>query len=300
MPDIRFDQGDTGTGNMSRTDSPISVQLDVVALNIVGNAVFGLLDRPIGSAATLGGANPLDKQITPDVAGTYRCRIIDDNEGSSVIHTFTVRTAKRSLAKPSHNERANPQANEVDPDPGDWVDQSESNEGGSNKGWHDNADEIFDAVDDSVPDARSVATGDGLKGGGDLIADLTLAVDLGNASATASAQTSTTSTVDVLIADLTLTPTVTGLYLCMATISVAGDAKNEDVIFNIYNNGVAVAPVDHIPSRADKGRNGPLASVSVIASIAANDDLEVRWRTGGGENVFANTRRLDIIRIATP
>jgi len=300
MPTINFDQSGIPAGvvDRSRSDVVLSTVVTVTA-TAVGAAVFGLLDRPVGSAAALSGAG-LTRSITPDAAGSYRVRIIDDNDGSSVIHTFTVRTAKRGLPKPAHNERANPLANEVDPNGGSWVAESETNEGGSFKGWHDPEDEMWDAIDSSVPDSRTVDTGDGLKGGGDLTADRTLEIDLGNASATASTQTSTTSTVDVLIASLTITPTVTGTYLCMATISVEGDTKNEDIAFNIYVNGAVVAPADHVPVRANKGKNGPLASFSVIAPITSGDDIEVRWRTLSGETVLANTRRLDIIRISTP
>ena len=299
MPDIRFDQGDTGVVNRARTDITISVVVDVFALSLVGSPTFDILHKPIGSSASFSGAGN-DRQVTPDVAGKYRIRITDGGAGSEVIHTFAVRTAKRGLVKIAHNERADEDANEVDTDPGSWVDASESNEGGSNKGYYEDFDEIIDAVDKSVPDSRLVSTGDGLKGGGDLTADRTLEIDLGNASATASTQTSTASTVDVLIASLTITPTVTGTYLCMATISVEGDTKNEDIAFNIYVNGAVVAPADHVPVRASKGKNGPLASFSVIAPITSGDDIEVKWRTLSGETVLANTRRLDIIRIATP
>ncbi len=140
-PDIRFDQGDTGTVNRSRSDITKS-SLDVVALNVVGTAVFGLLDRPFGSAAALTGVAALNRQLVPDVAGTYRLRVIDDDDGSSVTHTVTVLSTLDAVVSQSldlhmaaHNERADPTANEVDVDPGTWVNGSETNEGGSFKGW---------------------------------------------------------------------------------------------------------------------------------------------------------------------
>ncbi|MDP6423260.1 MAG: hypothetical protein QGG14_00840 [Planctomycetota bacterium] len=143
MPDIRFDQSAVlGTVNESRDDIVPAAVVTVNALSVAGTAIFGLLDRPLGSAAALSGAGST-RSITPDLAGTYRVRVIDDADGSYVIHTFTVLstlvpTTSTSLALhfPAHNERASAQANEVDPDPGDWVNASETNKGGSNKGWH--------------------------------------------------------------------------------------------------------------------------------------------------------------------
>ena len=149
-PSLRFDQGDTGTVDRSRSDITISVAVDVFAIGIVGTATFAVLDKPPGSAAAFSGANPGDRTITPDVIGSYRIRITDSDDGSTVIHTFTVRTTNRSLAIPAHNERANADANEVDPDVGGtWVDDSETNEGGSNKGWALFLRELYLAVDDS-------------------------------------------------------------------------------------------------------------------------------------------------------
>lgn len=136
MPDIRFDQGDTGAVNRSREDIALGVVVDVNALSVSGTALFGLLGRPPGSSAALSGVAPLDRQITPDVAGRYRLRVVDDADGSSVIHTFTVLTAPLALSLGAFNERADPTANDVDADPGSWVNSSETNQGGSFEGWH--------------------------------------------------------------------------------------------------------------------------------------------------------------------
>lgn len=148
-PSIRFDQGDTGTVNRSRSDIVLSTAVTVNALSVVGTAVFGLLDRPAGSSAVLTGTGST-RSITPDITGTYRIRIIDDNDGSSVIHTFTVRTPLFDLPIPAHNERADDRANEVDTDPGTWVNSSETNEGGHFKGWHPHQIELWRLLEDVI------------------------------------------------------------------------------------------------------------------------------------------------------
>ena len=136
MPDIRFDRGDTGVVNRSRNDIELGVEFDIVALNVTGTAVFGLLGRPGGSAAVIGGTGNT-RQITGDVAGGYRVRITDD--AGEVTHTFTVKTPM-GQDFPAPGERANPDANDVDTDTGGtWVDDSETNLGGSFEGWNPKA-----------------------------------------------------------------------------------------------------------------------------------------------------------------
>lgn len=148
-PSIRFDQGDTGTTNRSRSDIVLSSAVTVNALSVVGTAVFALLDRPAGSSAALSGSGST-RTITPDVRGTYRIRIVDDNDDSEVIHNFTVRTPLFNLPIPAHNERADDRANEADTDPGTWVDSSETNEGGHFKGWHPHLLEFYELAEDII------------------------------------------------------------------------------------------------------------------------------------------------------
>lgn len=149
-PTIAFDQGALPAGivDRSRSDIALGGVVTVTAASVGGTAVFGLLARPTGSAAALGADTALTRVITPDVAGTYRVRIIDDGDGSSVIHTFTVRTARRGLAIQAWNERASELANDVDVDPGSWVGESETNEGGLANGWHPDGEELAREVED--------------------------------------------------------------------------------------------------------------------------------------------------------
>lgn len=154
-PSIRFDQGDTGTTNRSRSDIVLSSAVTVNALSVVGTAVFALLDRPAGSSAALSGSGST-RSITPDVRGTYRIRIIDDNDDSEVIHTFTCRTPLFNLPIPAHNERADDRANEADTDPGTWVNSSETNEGGHFKGWHPTLLELYNLIEDVIAPLHAI------------------------------------------------------------------------------------------------------------------------------------------------
>jgi len=144
---IRFDQGDTGTVGRSRSDLALSSAVTVAAVTATGTPVFSMLDRPEGSTAVLSGAGAT-RTFTPDVAGGYRVRIVDDN--SETTHIASVRTAVRGIDIPAHNEDASADANEVDTDPGDWVERSETNEGGSNKGYHPKIEEALRLLDDSM------------------------------------------------------------------------------------------------------------------------------------------------------
>ncbi len=177
MPDIRYDQGDVGVVNESRNDIVLGVEFDIVALNVVGTAVFGLLGRPPGSAAAITGTGDT-RQITGDVAGGYRVRITDDS-GTKVIHTFSVLTPL-GQDLPAFNERASDDANDVDADPTTWVNESETNLGGSYQGWHPkmiaNMLLLEAAILARVPLSRNLAAGAGLVGGGDLSADRTFDV----------------------------------------------------------------------------------------------------------------------------
>lgn len=160
MPTIRFDQGDTGTVDRSRSDIALSVAVSCVAGSVVGTAVFALLDRPAGSSAALTGTG-LTRAITPDVAGSYRVRAVDDNDDSYVIHTFTVLTPLRAVHIPAHNERADEAANDAENDAGS-IASSETNEGGGFKGWHVAMEDLARKVELSDPNLnRSTGVLDG-------------------------------------------------------------------------------------------------------------------------------------------
>lgn len=172
MADLRFDIGASlGTNNRSRSDVQVGDTVTVNALSAVGTVSIDLLDKPSGSAAALAGSGST-RTINPDSAGSYRIRVSDD--AGVRIHTFTVLTARLRLHIPAHNERANPDANEVDTDPGTWVDDSETNEGGSFKGWHPAMERNFrfieafaagETADRTIyVDGTVVATGDGSNG----------------------------------------------------------------------------------------------------------------------------------------
>ena len=155
MPSNRFDQGDTGTVDRSRSDIVVGVEMDIVAIGVVGTAIFGLLDAPPGSVAVLSGAGA-SRQFTPDVVGPYRVRIIDDNDGSFVRRTFTVRTAL-GMDLPASNETANEDANDVENDAADIL-ASESNEGGSFKGWHPKANAALRLLEAAILAIGNVVT----------------------------------------------------------------------------------------------------------------------------------------------
>lgn len=139
MPDILFFQAGLPAGvlNRQRTDIVTGTDVDITASNVLlANAEFAVLDRPPGSASVLTGAG-LTRQLDPDLAGGYRVRIRDTSlpvATRDVIHTFNVKTPL-GLILATANERADQTANEFDTDPGTWVDDSESNEGGTFKGW---------------------------------------------------------------------------------------------------------------------------------------------------------------------
>ena len=56
MPDIRFDQGDTGTVNRSRSGLTLGLAVDIVALSLTGVPVFGLLGASDSAEISLPGA----------------------------------------------------------------------------------------------------------------------------------------------------------------------------------------------------------------------------------------------------
>ncbi len=152
-PSIRFDQGDTGIVNRSRSDLVVGVSMDIVAVagTVAGTASFAILGKTNqASTAALTGANPLDRQFVADVPGKWRMRITDTADGSSVVHTITFRTAVRNQAHIVHNERANADANDADADPTTWVDASETNEGGHFRGYADDHNALVDAVEGSA------------------------------------------------------------------------------------------------------------------------------------------------------
>ena len=78
-----------------------------------------------------------------------------------------MRTRRRGLAVPAFNERASELANEVDADPGTWVNESETNEGGEFTGYEPDVTELYEAVEavssmitwgiGNVPQAGTVA-----------------------------------------------------------------------------------------------------------------------------------------------
>ena len=151
--DLRFDQGDTGAVNRARNDVVLDVEIDIVALNVEGVAVFGLLDRPVGSAAEITGAGNT-RQITLDVDGPYRIRVTDANLDSLLatrIYILNVPTAGLQMELPAHNGRSSPDANDVDPDPGGLqVLASEMNVGGSKEGWHPGVVAAFRKLEETV------------------------------------------------------------------------------------------------------------------------------------------------------
>lgn len=152
MPTITFDQSGfglpTGVVDRSRSDLFLGHSVTVTAGGIVGNAVFALLDRPDGSSASLGPDTATTRVITPDVEGKYCVSVVDDDDNSEVIHTFTVRTFLRGVAIPAHNERANEDANDDDNDAAD-IAASETNEGGHFKGWHKDDEESMRLFEDA-------------------------------------------------------------------------------------------------------------------------------------------------------
>lgn len=151
---LRIDRpANPGINNRSRSDVQLS---EVVTLESIGAGAvhtFGLLARPTGSAAALSGGGPTSKDITPDVAGSYRIRL--DVDGEIIIHTFTVLTVRRSLHIPSHNERASLIANEVDPGGAGWVEESETNEGDDFRGYMPPLEDLITKVEDSVASPTS-------------------------------------------------------------------------------------------------------------------------------------------------
>ncbi len=135
--DLRFDQGDTGATNRARTDLALDVEIDIVATAVTGTAVFDLLSKPSDSTAVITGTGNT-RQITLDAPGQHRVRVTDDDVSVPPrIYTIGAVTENLGLVIPAPGERADPNANDVDTDPGDWVDRSETNVGASFQGWHD-------------------------------------------------------------------------------------------------------------------------------------------------------------------
>lgn len=238
MPTILFDQVGlpAGTIDRSRDDIVTGAVLTIKAGSVVGTAVFGLLDRPLGSTAVLAGAG-LTRTMTPDVTGPYRARVIDDNDGSESIHTFNVVTIPLQLALPASNERANPAANDVENDAADIL-ASETNKDGTFKGWHPGMTAAMLRIEEVI--ARSQGTG--LLSGGLISIDTATTVDI------------TAGTGQ--IADYTdpLNPIITPVaWAEQLAVTVIGVASNDVTLFAFDADGVlsqilltALASLDRI------------------------------------------------------
>jgi hypothetical protein len=148
---IKFDQSGlpAGTNNRSRSDIVAGTAVTITNVSPGSSNACALLAKPTDDdTAAISGSSPT-WSITPKTGtfGTYRIRLIVD--GESVIHTFTVKSPKRSLVIGAHNERANPNANLTDSDPGTWVNDSETNEGGHFKGWWKEYESLAKAIEAS-------------------------------------------------------------------------------------------------------------------------------------------------------
>lgn len=141
---LRFDQGDTGTVGESRDDVVLTDTITVTAIDAVGTPVFEFLDRQPGSTAVMAGAGS-SRTFALNVVGRHRVRVTDDN--GSTTHTIGVKTLLRDIAIQAHNEDGSADANEVDSDPGDWVERGETNAGNSNKAWHPGMVDVIEKVE---------------------------------------------------------------------------------------------------------------------------------------------------------
>lgn len=149
---IKFDQSGkpAGVNNRSRSDIDAGTATTITNVSPGSVNVCELLAKPTDdNTAAITGSSPT-WSITPKSGtfGTYRIRLTVD--GVSVIHTFTVKSPILGLEIGAHNERANLDANLEDTDPGTWVNESETNEGGHFKGWQPGDESNFKIIDDNA------------------------------------------------------------------------------------------------------------------------------------------------------
>lgn len=139
-----------GTAGRSRSDIVAGTAVTITNESPGTSNECELLSKPEDDdTAAISGSSPT-WSITPKSGtwGSYRIRLTVDGDES--IHTFTVRSPIRALQVGAHNEGANPNANLADVDPGTWVEDSETNEGGKNTGWWPGVVELYEAVEDSI------------------------------------------------------------------------------------------------------------------------------------------------------
>ncbi|MEE8361770.1 MAG: hypothetical protein V3R71_06410, partial [Gemmatimonadales bacterium] len=158
---LRFDKGASpGTANQSREDFAIGEVCTIVATGIVGTATFQILAPPLGSTAALVPVDPLSQTITIDVQGRWDIRVGDTADGSRIEHTFAAPTARKGLIAPAHSEKASPDANAVDVDPGTWSDESHSNPGGRFTGYAPDIQKMVAVLEDEGAETGWLAGGD--------------------------------------------------------------------------------------------------------------------------------------------
>jgi len=150
--------------------------------------------------------------------------------------------------------------------------------------------------------ARQILSGYGLTGGGDLTADITLAVGLSNQTVNATGTTTTTSATDVLMNSMSITP-VAGTYLVLFGCSVESNSDDADIFTSIYSGGVRASGSQRQATPNVSGGPGNPASAVIpmethaIVSVNGSQAIEGRWRRTAG-TASAYTRQLSIVRIA--
>lgn len=172
-----------GSPGVARKDLWQSRQINLVVGTSGNSSVeWSILWKPIGSSSTLtnasqsGGGPYSDCTFTPDLVGTYRIQLVTNGGGPGNVSVLVFRVRYDSSGVLANRGWAYPAAGEVD---------GESNYGGNTAGWGEVLEtiledvRIFVASGGGVPPSRTITSGGGLTGGGDLSADRTIAVGSG-------------------------------------------------------------------------------------------------------------------------
>lgn len=122
-------------------------------------------------------------------------------------------------------------------------------------------------------------------------------------NATANTTTTNATATGVLIASMTLTP-VSGTYFVSFNTSLQSNANNIDVVISIFSGGTIVTGTEMFATPQIQGGLTPSlnmkvpASVSCFVTVNGSQAIEARWRLSAAGTGTADTRILNIVRVA--
>lgn len=112
---------------------------------------------------------------------------------------------------------------------------------------------------------------------------------------TVSGDTTTGSNSDVVVSSMTLTPGA-GTYLVVFSSDWSNSGNNTSQFVSCYANGVKVGNSERQYARATTSKRDGVA-INCIATVAAGQAIDIRWRVSGGTGTLGN-RSISLIKVA--